>query len=413
MVALSSAMSIVAGVGGAVLLVVTYRKQQRAEAGYFLERLSASSSLLGDTNPTVQVAGIYALAALADESKGTRRQQCIDVMCGYLRLPYFPEAGASLRPTTTKVTTTSNQEGGGSRLLEESFEHRPSDGQIRETVLDVIRTHLQHGADEPWHANDFNFRGATFDGGSFSGAVFRGRADFTGARFVGGRMDFRHVEFSEGNVSFAAAEFSGGTVDFWKAKFEGSSVRFVGAKIRGGRLDFRYAEFGDGTVDFTGTDFSGGAVLFDGAKFMGAIVRFRLANFLNGSTVRFGLTEFSGGEVSFDAAKFKGGEVAFNLSSPRPGGRTHIWGGAKFQGAKVSFFSSEFLGTAVSFARATFTGGEVSFESPRSWDVPPIVDWNGTPPEAIRPQDWPPKGPRADVSRMLGLQVPARELDGH
>jgi hypothetical protein len=35
------------------------------------------------------------MAGVADESDGPRRQQCIDVLCGYLRLPYSPELGAN------------------------------------------------------------------------------------------------------------------------------------------------------------------------------------------------------------------------------------------------------------------------------------------------------------------------------
>src|SRR5215217_3703279 len=41
------ALTIVAGFGGAVALVVTYRKQSRAEDGSFLERLSTAARLLG------------------------------------------------------------------------------------------------------------------------------------------------------------------------------------------------------------------------------------------------------------------------------------------------------------------------------------------------------------------------------
>ena len=33
-----------------------------------------------------------AMAGLADEFRTARRQQCIDVLCGYLRLPYDPVA---------------------------------------------------------------------------------------------------------------------------------------------------------------------------------------------------------------------------------------------------------------------------------------------------------------------------------
>lgn len=84
------ALTIVAGVGGIVALVIAYRRQRDIEQSRFIERFGAAAGQLGATDVAVRVAGVYAMASAADESDGPRRQQCIDVLCGYLRLPYDP-----------------------------------------------------------------------------------------------------------------------------------------------------------------------------------------------------------------------------------------------------------------------------------------------------------------------------------
>jgi hypothetical protein len=56
----------------------------------------------------VRVSGVYAMAAVADESSTfAHRQQCIDVLCGYLRLPYDPADGANHLSEFVSTTTWS------------------------------------------------------------------------------------------------------------------------------------------------------------------------------------------------------------------------------------------------------------------------------------------------------------------
>ncbi|GAB2679232.1 hypothetical protein GCM10009743_64280 [Kribbella swartbergensis] len=52
----------------------------------FTERFVAAAAQLGGDRPAVRLAGVHAMEALADEWV-TRRRQCVDVLCGYLRLP--------------------------------------------------------------------------------------------------------------------------------------------------------------------------------------------------------------------------------------------------------------------------------------------------------------------------------------
>jgi hypothetical protein len=87
----------VAGAGALVALIVAYRRQKIAEADsaqdrtrVFNERFTTIAAQLGDAQPAVRLAGVHAMAGLADDWKANR-QTCIDVLCAYLRLPYEPE----------------------------------------------------------------------------------------------------------------------------------------------------------------------------------------------------------------------------------------------------------------------------------------------------------------------------------
>src|SRR5271155_4055281 len=57
------------------------------------ERFATAAGQLGDDKRSaVRLAGVYAMAGLADDWP-ENRQTCVDVLCGYLRLPYEPDPG--------------------------------------------------------------------------------------------------------------------------------------------------------------------------------------------------------------------------------------------------------------------------------------------------------------------------------
>jgi hypothetical protein len=52
------------------------------------ERFSAAAGQLGSDKPSaVRLAGVYAMAGLADDWEDDR-QTCVDMLCAYLRMPY-------------------------------------------------------------------------------------------------------------------------------------------------------------------------------------------------------------------------------------------------------------------------------------------------------------------------------------
>jgi uncharacterized protein YjbI with pentapeptide repeats len=297
------------------------------------ERFAAAAGQLGDDKPpAVRLAGVYAMAGLADDWP-ENRQTCIDVLCGYLRLPYEPDPGENVsRPDRLAF--------GASR-------------EVRHTVIRVITAHLQADMAEAksWQGLDFDFTDVVFDGGSFAGAVFSG-----------GMVSFSHAEFSGGTVSFRRARFPGGTVNFYAARFSGGTVNFNDARFSGGKVYFSHAEFSGGTVSFSGAEFSGGT-----DDPLSGVVFFR-ARF-SGSRVNLGAV-FAGGRVRFAGAVFSGGMVDFSR--------------APFLDGTVSFSRAEFVGGRVDFSTARFVGGTVDFADVGDWSSPPAFSWTDTPPSGVK-----------------------------
>src|SRR5215469_3570433 len=339
---------IVAAVGFRTTRSVTRSTLAEERVRTLNERFATAADKLGsDKLPAVQLAGVYAMAGLADDWS-ENRQTCVDVLCAYMRLPYASDPGDDAS-------------------AQEQLDFHAS-REVRHTVIRVIAAHLREGAPISWQGLNFDFTGAVFDGGDFSGAEFSGgEVDFTYAKFPGrdlfqndrhlvykGYTDFTDAKFSGSTISFHGTEFSSGGVVFRGARFSGGMVRFFSLKISGGTVDFGKAEFYGGYVGFIAAEFSGGDVRFIGAKFSGSEVDFDVD--FSGSTISFYGTEFSGGTVDFTSAEFSGGTVDFSS--------------AKFSGGTVDFSSAE------------FSGGTVDFSNTSDWSHPPEFEWHDRPPPA-------------------------------
>ena len=335
----------VAGAGALVALIVAYRRQKIAEADsahdrtrVFNERFTAIAAQLGDAQPAVRLAGVHAMAGLADDWQANR-QTCIDVLCAYLRMPYEPEPGDDATVAERHAFQASRE--------------------LRHTVMRVITAHLNGTAPVTWCGLNFDFTGVVFDGGTFDGA-----------EFTGGQVRFDHAEFSGGTVSFARAKFTGGQVRFDHAEFSGGQVRFDHAEVTSGMVSFADALFTAGRASFARAKFSGGQVSFDGAKFTGGGVSFQGAQF-TGSSVSFGMARFTDSQVGFPAAQFTSGTVSFDF--------------AEFSGGTVDFLAANFAGAQVDFADAAFTGSAVDFRTAR-WRVPPrLPAWDSAPSGVLLP----------------------------
>ena len=287
------------------------------------ERFATAAEQLGSDKQAVRLAGVYAMAGLADDWE-KNRQTCVDVLCAYLRMPYEPEPGQDA-PEPQRLAFQAIRE-------------------VRHTVIRVITAHLKEDAAVSWQGLNLDFTGVVFDG-----------ADFNSAQFSGGTVKFCGAQFHRGTVDFDYAQFSGGTVDFNHAQFSGAEVVFNLAQFSGGTVRFGFAQFSGGTVMFAGASFSGGTVYFNHAQFSAAEIRFSFAQF-SGGTVMFAGARFSGGTVKFDDAQFSGGAIHF--------------GGPVLN--------------AMGLGVAEFSGGEVDFSDAGDWSFPPVFPWTDMPPSAVK-----------------------------
>ncbi|MER5728308.1 pentapeptide repeat-containing protein [Streptomyces sp. NPDC002138] len=278
-------LTIVAGAGGVVALVVAYRRQHLNEASEerdhgrsFTDRFGAAADQLGADQPTARMAGAYAMARLADEWRH-ERQTCIDVLCGYLRMPHAPN------PPAEEPGLTAWQR----------------EREIRKTVLRLISAHLRGDSPESWQGYDLDFTGAVLDEADFRGARFTGGdIIFIKALFVGHDRDqvvFDEVEFADGSyVYFRLAEFRSGSVRFDRAVFSGGWVTFDSTRFTGARVNFRDASFIAGEVRFEDAEFCDGLVDFSGSTFAG-------------TRMGFGEHHLESLHVTAPPARFTGGTV--------------------------------------------------------------------------------------------------------
>src|ERR1700759_1294217 len=99
------------------------------------ERFAGAAEQLGSERPAIRLAGVYAMAGLADDWE-ENRQTCIDVLCAYLRLPY-DRAPAEEGTKADRLDFLASRE-------------------VRHTVIKVISDHLMDRATVSWQGLSFN-----------------------------------------------------------------------------------------------------------------------------------------------------------------------------------------------------------------------------------------------------------------
>jgi hypothetical protein len=98
--------------GALLFTALNFRLSRRTfrltETRVLSERFIAISTQLGDDKAAVRLAGVHAMAQLADDW-GDNRQACIDVLCAYLRLnsdhddPLTRLAANAIRTSAKKI----------------------------------------------------------------------------------------------------------------------------------------------------------------------------------------------------------------------------------------------------------------------------------------------------------------------
>jgi hypothetical protein len=354
--AATRAFAVVAGLGGVALLVISYRKQRSTEAEdrraelavnrettrLFVDRLDQASEKLGSEHAVIRLAGVHALAHLADDAPTEQlAQTVIDILCGYLRMPYSPEP--------PRICNAPQEVLDANRTAMTEFVGLQ---QVRHTILRLIKERLR--VESRWRGKNFDFTGAVFDGG-----------DFIGCHFTGGKVSFSETLFIPGSsFSFEQCHFSGATVSFRNCTFAGKSIDFTNIKSKSGNIDFGNSTFEGDQATFGGMRIFGGSISFSDTLFSGDISVFQITvkggrlRFIDASIVDSGLLfyqcEFNAGDVEISVSEIKDSTIRF-LSS-------------HFSGSTVDFIADNESPHQVAFSETTFTGGLVNFTGESSLD---------------------------------------------
>lgn len=204
------------GLGAAVGLVVTFRRQkvlelrqQMQEDEALTQRFSSFTGQLGSDKTAIRLAGVHSLFRLADAWE-QERQTLIDVLCAYLRLPWdmrYVDAG---------------------------------EGEVRSTIMRLVIERLRDGGSLRILPYSFDFTGAVFPVTLLAeDVIFPGRVSFSNAVFKG-EVIFKNVTFSK-DVSFNHAVFEYNTY-FDQTKFDG--VAQFGRAVFNGDVYFSDVMFG-------------------------------------------------------------------------------------------------------------------------------------------------------------------------
>lgn len=271
---------------------LTSSRHERDELGELRARFTTAVEQLAHSSATVRIAGVYSLAAVADQWLANddveQAQVAVDVLCGYMRMPYSPKLGANHQ--TKRVVKIEKSD--ADEAAEEHFEFPQNDRVVRQTICTVIASKLRGiplgerttAVPGTWSDLVFDFSGAHLVEASFAGCQFNGPVRFVGAVFEG-RAIFKDAHFA-GSSSFDRAEFQAHAVfsrvrvaqgiSFEFAEFEGNALfsdalferlAFHGTRFAGG-ADFKGATFATplsvsassaGKWDFSGATFQMGA----------------------------------------------------------------------------------------------------------------------------------------------------------
>ncbi|MDO5061490.1 MAG: pentapeptide repeat-containing protein, partial [Actinomycetaceae bacterium] len=204
----TASLTSVGGIGAVAYLVMKYRERQdkekeleqeeanqrRAVVAEADRKLNDAVAQLGSESPQVRLAGVYALADVADTYLGGYKQRVVDILCGYLR------------------TDRSDQLVGG----------KFKDAAVESAIIKVIGEHLRKDreelkekvqtlADEKlWCDCSFDFRGATFtEPVLWEKTLWNKTADFSDSEFSKD-LRFQWAKFA-GETWFDGASFAGET----------------------------------------------------------------------------------------------------------------------------------------------------------------------------------------------------------
>ncbi|BCW81822.1 hypothetical protein NicSoilC5_38410 [Arthrobacter sp. NicSoilC5] len=260
------------------LVRLQVEQQRSAELTALRTRYKDAAEQMGSTAVAVQVAGVYAMAFLADEwevpARTRERQMSIDVLTSS-----FP----SDRDADTRQAL--------------SVENPLTAGGLTKAIWKSIfqRAYSNNTFGQRWTGADVDLRRKNF-------------ADIDLPRSLSHRtFDFGSLHFGESTISsltFNDCEFRDGKISFAKTQILGE-LKFVGCTFSGGELDLSVclgAEKLAWSITFVECEFSGTGITFNGIGTSDSGVLFHDCTFLPSAKVLTGLPDC--GSFDFDECQF-------------------------------------------------------------------------------------------------------------
>lgn len=163
------------------------REHRTGTERHLRERYTTCAEQLGHDNFAIRLAGVYALASLADDwhefGNDSERQVCIDLLCGYLRTQRQLPQSDPISP-------------------EEQDRYRKEERQVRAAIISVIRDRTKGGRWEDclFDLSEADLTGVDLREADLSGAVLIG-ANLTGANLS--RSDLTSADLLGADLSRA------------------------------------------------------------------------------------------------------------------------------------------------------------------------------------------------------------------
>jgi hypothetical protein len=205
---LKLALAATAGVAAVAGLYVAYRKQRNEEASaireqdkVFTERFTAASQLLQSDKAAVRLAGLNALARLADDSLRDR-PTCLETICSYLRLPLEVPSFTTERPVPPSSISARD-------LGNRQFWPDPSEWEVRRSGLTLITTRLGRSVPEIYWSNcRVDLRDSVLIDLDLTDCDIDGPFDASGALICSSRVMHWGNLTARAEMSFIGAQFT-------------------------------------------------------------------------------------------------------------------------------------------------------------------------------------------------------------
>ncbi|WP_216380378.1 pentapeptide repeat-containing protein [Arcanobacterium phocae] len=265
---LTSAISITAGLGGAVFLVVNYRRQSLDEEKFNVKTerdlISDFNSYATDLSAGVAqtVAALNGLAFTTDKlfrltNNDTYKQRCVDIICAFIR-----SQQSEAEPELAGI-----KQGEAFRIIKQHVQDSKEESSSSTCTFNLAEAKIF----SPLRLENCIFNGKViFWGAEFLRSIYATNATFTDVNFNGTSFKGKRSLFSEAKfhkVSFQRDCLFANGVDFSKATFfqgvkfgydsdpSPNAVSYPGKTIFGGPVSFDSADFNGNNLSFKGAEF--------------------------------------------------------------------------------------------------------------------------------------------------------------